>query len=89
MLRMTALAVALSSAACGGQSEACRTYIECRRAYDAEAGNQPADLAAWEPEGDCWVNGETAAACTKDCEEQLIEVQDAVEAGGYDVPQCA
>jgi hypothetical protein len=88
MQRIAALALLLGSA-CGGQSEPCRTYVECRKAYDREAGNQPADLAAWEPDGDCWVNGDTAAACTADCEEQLIEVRDAVEAGGYDVPECA
>ena len=76
-------------AACGGQSEECRQYVECRKAYDTAAGNQPADLAAWEPEGDCWVNGDTAAACTEDCKAEIEDVREAVEAGGYDVEQCA
>ena len=83
-----AFALLLLAASCAGQSEECRQFVECRRAYDEAAGNQPADLAPWEEAGDCWVNGETAAGCTEQCTEELADVREAVEAGGFDVEEC-
>ena len=83
-----ALSLLLLAASCAGQSEECKKFIECRRAYDEEAGNQPADLARWEEAGDCWVDGETASACTEQGVEELADVREAVDDGGFEIEAC-
>lgn len=82
--------VSVVATACGpAQSEECRQYVACQKAYDVEAGRQPQDLAPWEPEGDCWVNAENAAQCTEDCATRLDELREAVQDAEIDVPACA
>jgi hypothetical protein len=89
MIRRVAALVLLLAASCGtSQSEECKQYIDCRRAYDEEAGNTRADLAAYEFDGDCWVDGSTASDCTDACKEQLAETRTAVEDNELDVPAC-
>ncbi len=80
---------ALGAAACGtAQSPECKQYIDCRHAFDEEAGNTRADLAAYEMDGDCWVDGSAASDCTETCKEQLASLQEDVADADYDLTAC-
>lgn len=59
----------LALSACGiPQSPECVQYQECAAHYDevTEAAT-PTDTSAFDADGTCWTNAESATACTESC----------------------
>lgn len=92
MKKMTLALAALSAlalSACGIPiSEECTKYVECAAHYD-EVNDTTTDTSAYDADGACWTNAESAESCTTGCVAGTDGLRGALEAAEADVGACA
>ena len=70
------------------QSSECEQYVECQRHFDDQRDEPETETDIYQPQGGCWENDDTAAACTEACGEKNERLRDTLRDDSLELGAC-